>query len=37
MNQTFWVGIYQGLTKKHLDYAVDKIEKFIENAIGEPI
>jgi len=28
MNQTFWVGIYPGLGKAHLDYIAEKIEEF---------
>ena len=28
MNQTFWVGIYPGLDKTHLDYIAEKIEDF---------
>ena len=28
MNQTFWVGVYPGLTKEMLDYIVDKLETF---------
>lgn len=28
MNQTFWVGIYPGLTLPHLDYVVTKFEEF---------
>lgn len=28
MNQTFWIGIYPGLTKEHLDYVVSKFEEF---------
>lgn len=27
MNQTFWVGIYPGLTKEHLDYVISKFEE----------
>lgn len=28
MNQTFWIGVYPGLTQAHLDYTVEKIEEF---------
>jgi len=28
MNQTFWIGVYPGLTKQHLDYMISKIEEF---------
>jgi len=28
MNQTFWLGVYPGLTNQHLDYVVDKLETF---------
>jgi len=28
MNQTFWVGVYPGLDKEHLDFIVEKIEEF---------
>ena len=28
MNQTFWVGIYPGLDKEHLNYITEKIEEF---------
>jgi CDP-6-deoxy-D-xylo-4-hexulose-3-dehydrase len=28
MNQTFWIGVYPGLTKEHLDYVVSKLEEF---------
>ncbi|HBY86111.1 MAG TPA: lipopolysaccharide biosynthesis protein RfbH [Colwellia sp.] len=27
MNQTFWVGIYPGLTNQHLDYVISKFEE----------
>jgi len=27
MNQTFWIGIYPGLTKEHLDYVINKFEE----------
>ncbi|WP_317368211.1 lipopolysaccharide biosynthesis protein RfbH [uncultured Tyzzerella sp.] len=29
MNDTFWVGVYPGLTKKDLDYMISKIKDFI--------
>ena len=28
MNQTFWLGVYPGLTNEHLDYVVNKLEEF---------
>ncbi|MGL5289487.1 MAG: lipopolysaccharide biosynthesis protein RfbH [Aeromonas sp.] len=28
MNQTFWIGIYPGLTLEHLDYVIAKFEEF---------
>jgi CDP-6-deoxy-D-xylo-4-hexulose-3-dehydrase len=28
MNQTFWLGVYPGLTNEHLDYVVSKLEEF---------
>ena len=28
MKQTFWIGLYPGLTNEHLDYVVAKIEQF---------
>ena len=33
MNKTFWLGIYQGLRKEHLDYAVQKIKEYINKTI----
>jgi len=27
MNQTFWIGLYPGLTNKHLDYVISKFEE----------
>ena len=28
MNQTFWIGVYPGLEKEHLDFVVDRIDEF---------
>lgn len=28
MNQTFWLGVYPGLTREHLDFVVSKLEEF---------
>jgi CDP-6-deoxy-D-xylo-4-hexulose-3-dehydrase len=28
MNQTFWVGLYPGLTEEMLDFTIDKIKSF---------
>jgi len=27
MNQTFWIGLYPGLKKEHLDYTIQKLEE----------
>jgi CDP-6-deoxy-D-xylo-4-hexulose-3-dehydrase len=29
MNQTFWLGVYPGLTFEHLDFVVDRLETFL--------
>lgn len=29
MNQTFWIGVFPGLTTEHLDYIVTKLEEFL--------
>ena len=29
MDQTFWVGVYPGLTEAHLDYIVEKLEEYL--------
>lgn len=29
MNQTFWIGVYPGLTQEMLDFAAEKIETFL--------
>lgn len=31
MENTFWIGIYPGLTEDHLSYAADKIKNFFYN------
>ncbi|RKF17818.1 lipopolysaccharide biosynthesis protein RfbH [Alginatibacterium sediminis] len=28
MNNTFWIGVYPGLTKQHLDFVIEKFEEF---------
>lgn len=28
MNQTFWIGVYPGLTQVHLDFVIEKFEEF---------
>jgi CDP-6-deoxy-D-xylo-4-hexulose-3-dehydrase len=28
MNDTFWIGVFPGLTREMLDFAVDKLETF---------
>jgi CDP-6-deoxy-D-xylo-4-hexulose-3-dehydrase len=30
MENTFWVGLYPGLSKKHLEYSIDKISNFFK-------
>jgi CDP-4-dehydro-6-deoxyglucose reductase, E1 len=30
MNNTFWIGIYPGLSNQHLEYMVEKIKKFFK-------
>jgi CDP-6-deoxy-D-xylo-4-hexulose-3-dehydrase len=29
MNQTFWLGVHPGLQADHLDFIVDRLEKFL--------
>ena len=31
---TFWIGVYPGLTRAHLDYIVDRFHKFIGEKTG---
>ena len=28
MNHTFWIGVYPGLSKQHLDFIIQKFEEF---------
>ncbi|MES2149698.1 MAG: hypothetical protein V4476_23340, partial [Pseudomonadota bacterium] len=28
MNDTFWIGVFPGLTREMLDYAITKLEEF---------
>ncbi len=28
MNNTFWIGVYPGLSKRHLDFVINKFEEF---------
>lgn len=30
MNNSFWIGVFPGLTKKHLDYVFDCIENYVK-------
>ena len=30
MENTFWIGLYPGLSKNHLEYTVNKIKKFFK-------
>ena len=29
MNDTFWIGVYPGLGKEHLDYVYEKFKEFL--------
>ena len=31
MNQTFWLGVYPGLSTDHLEYVASKLEAFISS------
>ncbi len=33
VDRTFWIGIYPGLTRAHLDFAVDRIRAFIQGRV----
>ena len=30
MNQTFWIGVYPGMTREKLDYMVQTIREFCQ-------
>jgi CDP-6-deoxy-D-xylo-4-hexulose-3-dehydrase len=30
LENTFWIGLYPGLSEKHLEYMVDKIKNFFK-------
>jgi len=32
MNNSFWVGVYPGMTEEKLDYMISKIREFCEKA-----
>jgi CDP-4-dehydro-6-deoxyglucose reductase, E1 len=31
MNQTFWIGVFPGLSDRHIDYTIDVIREFVRN------
>jgi len=33
MNHTFWVGVYPGLTKAHLDFMIEKINAYFDQIV----
>lgn len=35
MNNSFWIGVYPGLGKKHLDYVISKFEEYVSNIKNE--
>jgi CDP-6-deoxy-D-xylo-4-hexulose-3-dehydrase len=36
VDRTFWIGLYPGLTKSHLDFALETIRDFIAARTGVP-
>ena len=37
MNQTFWLGIYPGITKKMMDFVVERTAAMIKTALARPV
>ena len=35
MNQTFWIGVYPGLSESHLFYVIDTLNKFVSHFAGK--
>jgi CDP-6-deoxy-D-xylo-4-hexulose-3-dehydrase len=29
MNQTFWIGVYPGLSDAHIDYVIDTLHRLV--------
>jgi CDP-6-deoxy-D-xylo-4-hexulose-3-dehydrase len=36
MNQTFWVGVFPGLTNEHVDFAIERMHKIIHELKSAP-
>jgi CDP-6-deoxy-D-xylo-4-hexulose-3-dehydrase len=36
MNQTFWLGIYPGITREMMDYVAERTGALIKNAVARP-
>jgi CDP-6-deoxy-D-xylo-4-hexulose-3-dehydrase len=37
MNQTFWTGVYPGLSESHLLYVIDTLNKFVSHFAGKRV
>jgi CDP-4-dehydro-6-deoxyglucose reductase, E1 len=37
MNQTFWLGIYPGITREMLDFVVEQTETMVKRALARPV
>jgi CDP-6-deoxy-D-xylo-4-hexulose-3-dehydrase len=37
MNQTFWLGIYPGITQPMMDFVAQRTEAFIKTAVARPV